>query len=345
MIERKVRPGLRIVFAATMIVGAVAPLTFADETGPTATDVKSAIEKSLPLIEKSTAEYLKQRQCFSCHHQAMGVIALAEVRERGFKIDEENFTAQVDRVATHLKGGKENFLKGNGQGGQADSAAYALWTLAVGKQKADETTAAVAEYLLKRDKDTGHWRRSGNRPPSEASDFATTALAIRGLRDFGTEAQAERIAERKKQALDWLLKTKTVDTEDRVFRLYGLNYLGAEEKETAAAVKELLKTQRDDGGWSQTKDLKSDSYATGTALVALARYGDLSTEDSVYRRGLRYLLSTQQTDGSWHVKSRSKPFQKYFESGFPHGKDQFISMAGTCWATTALAMAYSPAAE
>ena len=47
----------------------------------------------------------------------------------------------------------------------------------------------------------------------------------------------------------------------------------------------------------------------------------------------------QRPDGSWHVRSRSKPFQTYFESGFPHGKDQFISMAATGWATTALALA------
>ena len=50
-------------------------------------------------------------------------------------------------------------------------------------------------------------------------------------------------------------------------------------------------------------------------------------------------MSTQQSDGSWHVKSRSDPFQTYFESGYPHGKDQFISIAAAGWATTALALA------
>jgi hypothetical protein len=28
--------------------------------------------------------------------------------------------------------------------------------------------------------------------------------------------------------------------------------------------------------------------------------------------------------------------QPYFESGFPHGRSQFISCAATCWATMAL---------
>jgi hypothetical protein len=65
--------------------------------------------------------------------------------------------------------------------------------------------------------------------------------------------------------------------------------------------------------------------------------------DPVYQRGVDYLLRSQAADGSWHVKSRSIWLQPYFESGFPHGQDQFISAAGTAWASMALAAAVSPA--
>ena len=61
--------------------------------------------------------------------------------------------------------------------------------------------------------------------------------------------------------------------------------------------------------------------------------------NDVYQRGLKFLLASQLEDGSWHVRSRSKPFQTYYESGFPHGKDQFISMAASSWATLALLFA------
>ena len=54
---------------------------------------------------------------------------------------------------------------------------------------------------------------------------------------------------------------------------------------------------------------------------------------------LRYLLSKQLTDGSWLVTSRSKPIQSYFESGYPHGTNQFISISAASWATTALTLA------
>jgi hypothetical protein len=70
--------------------------------------------------------------------------------------------------------------------------------------------------------------------------------------------------------------------------------------------------------------------------------GRLSKEDSNFQRGIQFLLRTQLPDGSWHVVSRSKPFQPYFESGFPHGMDQFISMAATGWAACALILSGRP---
>ena len=71
----------------------------------------------------------------------------------------------------------------------------------------------------------------------------------------------------------------------------------------------------------------------------------MSSSDPAYQRGLRFLLNTQIDDGSWHVKSRAFGFQPYFESGFPHGHDQWISAAATSWATMAMALGLSTGAE
>jgi hypothetical protein len=54
------------------------------------------------------------------------------------------------------------------------------------------------------------------------------------------------------------------------------------------------------------------------------------------------LLRTQFPDGSWLVRSRSFPVQPLKESGFPHGRNQWISAAGTSWATMAIALALPP---
>jgi squalene cyclase len=102
--------------------------------------------------------------------------------------------------------------------------------------------------------------------------------------------------------------------------------------------------QKPDGGWSDLSSTESNAYATGRALVALHTAG-LSVSDAAYQRGVQFLLNAQLEDGSWHVKTRALGFQPYFENGFPHGVDQFISAAGTNWATMALTLAsQAPAA-
>jgi hypothetical protein len=81
-----------------------------------------------------------------------------------------------------------------------------------------------------------------------------------------------------------------------------------------------------------------DAYATGQALYALQVRG-ISPDGGAYQNGVAYLLRTQLEDGTWFVRSRAFGFQPYFESGFPHGRDQFISASATAWAAIALAYA------
>ena len=89
--------------------------------------------------------------------------------------------------------------------------------------------------------------------------------------------------------------------------------------------------------------MESNAYATGQTLVALQTAG-MPVSDPVYRRGVQFLLNTQMEDGSWCVRSRALGFQPYFDNGFPYGVDQWISNAGTDWATMALTLAMPAAA-
>lgn len=289
---------------------------------------------SLQLIEHSSAVYLRERECFSCHHQSMSILTLMSARGRGLKVDHDNLERQVKRTIERLELGKEQYKQGQGQGGKVDTAGYALWGLAEAGLPPNSTTDAVIEYLLQTHKDDKHWVCSSNRPPTESSDITTSALALRGLSAFAAEEQASRVSERRQACAQWLAENPPRDTEERVFKMFAAQTLG-QESDVVTMRDALWQSQREDGGWAQTTEMTSDAYATGTALYALAKAG-VDAEHAAYQRGLRYLLTTQQPDGSWHVTTRSKPIQKYFESGFPHGVDQFISMAATCWATLAL---------
>ncbi len=322
---------------AIWVLGLAVPAA-ATEPASTSKEVRAAVARALPLIEKGGAGHMAQRTCFACHHQAIPLLAMTTARSRGLSVNDAEIRKHLEFIEKFLSTNRANYRKGRGQGGAVDTAGYALWALDMGGWPDDETTAAVAEYVLLYRKDLDHWLTTSRRPPSEASPFTTTYLAVRGLQAFATPEQKERAAERLRAARAWLVKTPARDTEDRVFRLWALKRVAADSREVQLAARVLLKAQRPEGGWAQREDMEPDAYATGTALVALHRAGGLATDDSAYQRGVQFLLRTQRPDGTWHVRSRSRPFQVYFESGFPYGKDQFISLAASSWATTALAL-------
>jgi hypothetical protein len=300
---------------------------------------RTAVVRALSPLQKSLVVYAEKRDCFSCHNQTVPLVALSIARSRGLAINEEAFDAAVTLTLTDLESGLELYRRGRGQPGGATRAAYALWALELGNRPADEITAAVADFLMKFDRDRDHWTTSSGRVPMEASHFTVTALTLRGLRTFGSKTRPDVAKDRAIKARSWLSKSKPADTEDRVFRVWGLRYAAATPEEIKAAAQELLATQRGDGGWAQIDALASDAYATGSALVALHEAGDVAADDPAYRRGVAFLLRTQKDDGTWFVSSRSRPFQPYFESGFPYGKDQFIAVAASGWAAAALALA------
>lgn len=299
--------------------------------------VSAAIEKSVDLLERAAAGSASERRCFTCHSQALPVMALAEVQNRGFEVDGKIFQSQLEHTAAHLRRGLKAYREGRGQGGRITTAGYALWTLEAGDWKPDEVTTAVTHYLLESQKDDRRWHHAGSRPPSSGSDFTNTYLALRALSVFGTAGQQPAIDARFSIVREWLEETEATDTEDRVFRFRALPYAGADPELIRTARQQLIETQRPDGGWRQNPKLESDAYATGTVLVALLRDGVNVSQPAIVR-GVRFLLNSQLDDGSWHVVSRARPFQPYYETGFPHGKDQFISTSATAWATMALAL-------
>lgn len=300
--------------------------------------IREAIAKAIPPIETGSIGSANERRCFTCHNQGLPILTFLKARDLGFEIDEKNLERQTKHTYDHLARGKASYKKGTGQGGKADTAGMALWALYEAGREPDEVTSAVVDFLLKWNEDIPHWRPQSDRPPSEGSFFTSTFLALLGLDAYGTDAHADPIKKRTEAARIWLLETEPEETEDAVFRLFALDLL----KDAAAAEKaarQLLELQAEDGGWAQQPEMQTEAYSTGSALVALVDSGQLRTEDPAFRRGIEFLLRTQLEDGTWKVVSRSRPIQTPYESGFPHGDDQFISSAGSCWAVLALAEA------
>ena len=159
---------------------------------------------------------------------------------------------------------------------------------------------------------------------------------MRALQLYAPVADRAAYQEAIAHAASWLRDAQPRSNEDHAFRLLGLAWSNADKNVINGQAQAIIAAQRSDGGWAQIPTLESDAYATGQALVALTQSGALPVSSAVYQRGVTFLLKTQHADGSWFVRSRAVPLQPHFESGFPYGKDQFISAAATNWATQAL---------
>jgi ankyrin repeat protein len=303
--------------------------------------IQRAVGRSLPLLQSSADTWFQKRECASCHHQTLGLIATTVAAERGVAGDAGFVRRQLARTLRPVRDWQERFVTGEVSINEAVGQSYR----AVGVGTAGGTRTAMTDamsYLLAgRQHRSGRWPSYSRRPPIEDSEFTATAFTIRALRLYPLPGRTAEFDERVARAAHWLRQASPSDLEDRAMQLLGLAWSGAPAPTLAPFADALLAEQRMDGGWAQIATRDADAYATGLALVALNQAARVSAQDPRFERGLRYLLATQLADGSWHVTTR-RTFSEglpYFETGYPHGKDQFISYAGAGWATTALALA------
>jgi squalene cyclase len=263
-------------------------------------------------------------------------MALGRLKDRGFAVDASAQAEEAKAVIGEMRPLRERLLQGAGLADLLD-AAYLLAGLGASGYPRDETTDALARYLVLRQTREGRWRVAMQRPPSDGSDIALTALSIRALTKYGSTSRPAAAKLPIERARQWLRHAETRSNEDVVFKALGLKWAGADPAELEDPIATLLGAQRADGGFAQLGLLGSDPYATAQALVALREAGNLPSDDSTIRRAVRYLLAMQFPDGSWFVRTRSPQAQPYIESGFPHGHSQYISIAATAWAAMALA--------
>jgi ankyrin repeat protein len=302
----------------------------------TARNASQAMAAALPLLQRSGAQFTERKQCVSCHHQSAVAMAVSMARGRGFAVDEELVARERTHVLAHLDANREKIMRGNGL--DPALAAWTLWSFAAEGQEANPTTDSLVHFLVLLQKNEGNWQTPVYRPPHDASHFAFTALAVRGLKHYEPAGRLPEMQKRIARARTWLENTPATDTEDKTFRLLGLRWADADEKRIQEAAAELLAEERPNGGWSQLPSLPSDAYATGEVLFALREGARVPESHGAVRSGVQFLLQTQWEDGSWFVPTRSFPLIESFNSGFPHGRSQFISTAATCWATMALAV-------
>ena len=308
-----------------------------------AASARVALERALPLLQRTDAVFLKKSGCVSCHNNTLTAMTVAAVRPLGIAVDEATARASLKTIGTFIDVWRDRALQGVGIPGDADTVSYILLGLHAEKYAADPATDAMAFFLKRTQLANGQWRIIAHRPPLESSDIEVTAASMRALQLYAPAAVKSEYEKAARRAAAWLATAPTRSNEDRVFKLLGLTWGRAAGGAIQKAGRALMAEQRPDGGWAQLPSMDSDAYATGQTLVALAESGAITPANPIYQRGVQFLLKTQCEDGSWLVRTRALPLQPLFDIGFPHGNDGWISAAATNWAAMALARAHAKA--
>lgn len=307
-----------------------------------------ATARSIKLIQISMADFNRSAACVSCHHEGLGRMVTASARERGLTLDQFLLKAQKTRIGGGLAAMEplhRQALKSPEAMKQVPliemnevnpGYAWLLSGMAAQNDPRTPSATAMAMVLARQQLPDGSWSFSLPRVPMQSSFFTFTALAVRAMNAFAPKTGLTEVAERTQKAKAWMMKAPAKTSDDLAFRLLGLKWSGASMDERRKAVEELRSAQLADGGWAQQPGLRSDAYATGEALYALRVGGGLSPTNPIYAHGVKFLLRTQDEDGSWFANKRAIPANNYFHAGFPHGESQYASFNATCWASLAL---------
>ena len=293
------------------------------------------IDRGLSFLARDARAWKKEHNCASCHHAALVIWAMREAKGRGIAVDESELKGLTKWMA---ESGDGKFVMARpATAPHAASPKAMYFALALGADpEPDAVSRAGIKRLLKTVKneqtDDGSWSAwPGSRPPIlGSSDESLTALAVLALLPEAAAGDESAKAARDK-GIRWLSETKTDDDPQSVaMRLILWTRLGRPAAEWTPLVRRIRERQNENGGWSQTKDMPSDAWATGQALYALACAGVAADELAVVR-GRAFLIRTQQSGGSWTMTSRpTRPGDKGSESPIP------IIGAGTAWAILGL---------
>ncbi len=311
-----------------------------------ADSARDAAGKAIALIQASQKTW--SQDCHSCHHQSLPPQAFRTAREHGIPVDETlarassarafRFLTDVDRAVQY------NYVIDPA----LDEGNMLLGANAAGAQPGI-TTAIYARLVAARQKSDGHWDTLDVRPPQSYSTVTATAIASRALQLYAHPSLAAETKSRLDKARTWLMSAPAPLTEDRVMQLNGLSWTGGDPILIGKLARALLSSQQKDGGWGAMKGRSSDVYSTGEVLVALAETDPHASSNPAWKHGTEFLLRSQAPDGSWHVVSRVHPpapvSPNYFETGYPYGHDQFVSVMGATWAIRALALSLPAAAS
>jgi squalene-hopene/tetraprenyl-beta-curcumene cyclase len=315
---------------AILLLLALPPWAVAADSGPS---LKGTINRGLAFLAKDNLAWKATRKCAECHHAPFTIWALNEGKKQGYAVDDKALAEMTSWVVSkdYLA---RLFVKPPKQEQTLLTEAPLLLALGIEAGNARDAQEGLkkmlASVISEQDKD-GSWKLGREFRPIGSSPDTLTALALLALGapdapDMGKEGKLAR-----EKGLKWLRAAGSDGELQAVaLRLILWRRLGLPASDWEPLVKTIRTLQSADGGWGQIKGAKSDAYATGQALYALAE-GGARPGDEVIQKAQVFLAKTQRPNGAWAMTSRA-----ILSNGKPAKNLEPITHAGSAWAVMGL---------
>lgn len=296
-------------------------------------DVRDTISRGLAFLAKDSIAWKQSKKCHECHHAPFTIWALNEAKRQGYAVDEDVLAEMTSWVV-----GEDYLARVLMERPAQEEVVFnevpLLLALGIEAGNTKDTQAGLEKLLTSLVKDQGKdgsWKRANEARPILSSPDTLTMLALLSLTAPNAPDMGEAGTTARERGLQWLLASKPDDElQPTVLRLLLWHRLGRPDSEWKPLEQQLRRLQNEDGGWSQVKLAKSDAYATGQALYALAESGVMK-DDAAIKRAQSFLAKSQRQDGAWEMTSRAIMGNGKVATNF-----QPIIHAGSAWAVMGL---------
>lgn len=278
--------------------------------------------KGAEYLDGVNLAWTRERKCFSCHTNAMYMMARPRIRGGDDTGEKELRRFLEDTVKKwETKNPRTDY--------EVLVTAFALAThdATTTKKLAPATRKALDRSWTLQERD-GHWNwPKCDWPPLEHDDyygvvFMALAAGIAPEDYAKTEVAEKGLAKIR----DYLKAHPAPDLHHRATLLWASTKVEEllTEEQQKQVVQELLAKQREDGGWSlpslgqyERRDGKmndanapSDGYATGYVIYVLRQAGVEAKNESI-QKGVAWLKKNQRESGRWFTRSLSNDQAHY----------------------------------
>jgi hypothetical protein len=293
----------------------------ADEGIALSDQIRTAVSRSLPYLEREGQRWIDDKKCVTCHRVSFLTWSMRAAEQRGFPVDHDKLRQWEEWSVQSSLEKTEKSPEGDGAK-NVDGLAQLILAAATSSDD-DPTRQSVNPFLpliLSRQNDDGSWTAAGQLPsqkrPAPETHHVTTMWVALALGTFSDP----KAAEARDRALQFLAKAEPGKSTEWYAAKVLLERQRHNEQATAEAITALRSGQNPDGGWGWLVGDTSDALGTGMALYALSNANPAASDDSI-TKAVQFLTATQEPDGSWKVR------------GTKTGKKDSIEETATYWGT------------